>query len=371
MEIVQEISFLVETDNLDGLLKEVARYGGKADVLTATESNAAIRLSSGTLLKLTASPAKRWGLGLILSTGSEEHIRRLRTYSPNWEKAVHSADSFVTEESVYGYIGLSFIPPELREGRDEVALAAQNSLPALVSAEDIRGELHAHSTASDGANTIDEMVAAAGERGYDYIGISDHSQTLKIAHGLSEQQLWDQIRFIDKLNERRNGIRVLKSAEVDILVDGSLDYPDDLLKELDYTVCSIHSRFGLGKEDQTNRILRAMDNRYFNILGHATGRLLLKRPGYEIDIERVVEHALQNGCYFEMNSSPDRLDLSASDARLAREAGVKVAVTTDAHSTREFAYLRFGVDQARRAGLAKTSILNCMSWSELEGVLKR
>src|SRR4030095_189232 len=139
VEVVQEISFLVETDNLDGLLKEVARYGGKADVLTATESNAAIRLSSGTLLRLTASPAKRWGLGLILSTGSEEHIRRLRRYSPNWEKAVHSADSFVTEESVYRYMGLSFIPPELREGRDEIALSAQNRLPTLVLPEDIRG----------------------------------------------------------------------------------------------------------------------------------------------------------------------------------------------------------------------------------------
>jgi DNA polymerase (family 10) len=163
----------------------------------------------------------------------------------------------------------------------------------------------------------------------------------------------------------------LKSAEVDILVDGSLDYPDDLLKELDYTVCSIHSRFGLGKADQTNRIVRAMDNRYFNILGHATGRLLLKRPGYEIDIDRVIEHAQRNECYFEINSSPDRLDLSASNARLAREAGVKVAITTDAHSTRDFAYLRFGVDQARRAGFEKTSVLNCFSWPELERILKR
>ena len=371
VEIIRELSFLVETDNLAGLLSQVARYGGKADILTATETTAVTQLSSGTVLRLTASPAKKWGIGLILSTGSEEHVRQLREYSPDWEKAVRSAESFVTEKSVYRHMGLSFIPPELREGRDEIALAAQNRLPTLVLPEDIRGELHAHSTSSDGANSIEEMVSAARERGYDYIGISDHSQTLKIAHGLSEQDLWNQIRFIDKLNNRLNGIRVLKSAEVDILVDGSLDYPDDLLKELDYTVCSIHSRFGLGKADQTNRILRAMDNRYFNILGHATGRLLLKRPGYEIDVERVVEHAQLNGCYFEINSSPDRLDLSASDARLSREAGVKVAITTDAHSTREFAYLTFGVDQARRAGFGKTSILNCFSWPELERILKR
>jgi DNA polymerase (family 10) len=371
VEIIREISFLLETDNLPAVLSKVARYGGKAEILRKSDTEALAQLSSGTLLRLTASSQKHWGFGLILATGANEHVQQLQTYSPNWEIAVRSDESFPTENNVYRYMGLSFIPPELREGRDEIVLAAENSLPTLVSTQDICGELHAHSTSSDGANTIEEMAIAAMEHGYDYIGISDHSQTLKIAHGLSEQDLRDQIRFIDKLNERLNGIRVLKSAEVDILVDGSLDYSNDLLKELDYTICSIHSRFGLGKAEQTNRILRAMDNRYFNILGHATGRLLLKRPGYEIDVERVIEQARLNGCYFEINSSPDRLDLSSENARLARQAGVKVAITTDAHSTREFGYLRYGVDQARRAGLAKASILNHLSWSQLRGLLKR
>jgi len=266
---------------------------------------------------------------------------------------------------------LSFIPPELREGRDEIVKAARGNIPSLICSEDICGELHAHSTSSDGANTIEEMAIAASDHGYQYIGMTDHSQSLKIAGGLSEGDLWDQIRFIDKLNARLSGIRVLKSAEVDILADGSLDYSADLLKELDYTVCSIHSRFGLGKAEQTNRILRAMDNRYFNILGHATGRLLLKRPGYVIDVERVVEHARLNGCYFEINSSPDRLDLSAENARVARQAGVKVAITTDAHSVRDFNYLRFGIYQARRAELTKEYVLNHFPWSELERILKR
>ena len=148
------------------------------------------------------------------------------------------------------------------------------------------------------------MAAEARQRGYEYIGITDHSQSLKIAGGLTEEQLWEQIREIDQWNERLDGIHVLKSAEVDILADGSLDYPDELLRELDYTVCSIHSRFGLGKEEQTERILRAMDNRYFTILGHATGRLLLKRPGYELDMKRIIRHAAQRGCFFEINSSP-------------------------------------------------------------------
>jgi len=297
---------------------------------------------------------------MIEVTGSDEHVRQLQTRTTHLRTAAAP-----TEAAVYRKLGLSFIPPELREGRDEIELAGAARLPVLVASTDIRGELHAHTTASDGANSIEEMVDAARDRGLEYMGISDHSQSLKIAGGLSESALWEQIRYIDKLNERLDGFRVLKSAEVDIRPDGTLDYPDELLKELDYTVCSIHSRFGLGKAEQTERILRAMDNRYFGILGHATGRLLLKRPGYEIDIDRVIDRARENGCYFEMNSSPDRLDLSAAHARLAREAGVKIAITTDAHSTHELAYLEFGVDQARRAGLSKEFVLNHASSAEL------
>ena len=205
---------------------------------------------------------------------------------------------------MYGKFGLAFIEPELREGHDEVDRAAQGTLPVLVTAKDIRGELHAHSTSSDGSHSIEQMAAAAKEKGYEYLGITDHSQSLKIARGVSVEDLWKQIRYIDKLNEKLKGFRVLKSSEVDILVDGSLDYPDDLLKELDYTVCSIHSRFGLGKAEQTERIMRAMDNRYFNILGHATGRLLLKRPGYEIDIERIIAHAKTEWLLFRDQFQP-------------------------------------------------------------------
>jgi DNA polymerase (family X) len=188
---------------------------------------------------------------------------------------------------------------------------------------------------------------------------------------VTEGDLWKQIRVIDRLNAKGLGIRLFKSAEVDILSDGSLDYPDELLRELDYTICSIHSRFALGKEQQTTRILRAMDNPHFTILGHATGRLLLRRPGYEIDVERVIAHARQRGCFFEINSSPDRLDLSAHNARLAREAGVKIAICTDAHSMREFEYIGAGVEQARRAGLAKADVLNCLSAHAFQRAIKR
>ena len=370
-EVVGEIAFLIESDNFPAVVSKLQSYGGRADLLNSAESTAVFKLAPGILLRIDMASRNKWGVALILSTGSENHLKKLQAATFDLKELLSSKDSYPDESAVYRKLGMSFIEPELREGHDEVELARRGALPILVSAEDIRGELHAHTVSSDGANTIEQMAAAARAKNYEYTGISDHSQSLKIAGGLSEDDLWQQIRYIDKLNEKTGSIRILKSAEVDILVDGTLDYSNELLRELDYTVCSIHSRFGLSKADQTNRILCAMDNPHFTILGHATGRLLLKRPGYEIEIERVVEHAKATGCFFEINSSPDRLDLSAANARLARQAGVKIAVSTDAHSTRELDYINLGVDQARRAGLERSSILNCLSWPALRGVLKR
>jgi len=370
VDVIEELAFIVETDDFAAVVSRLERYGGRTPLLSATRDTASYALSSGVILRIHAASQENWGLALVLCTGSKAHLRKLAAVTGN-PTALKSNGPFPTEEALYAKFGLSFIEPELREGYDEVKQAAQGTLPVLVTVKDIRGELHAHSTSSDGSNSIEQMVVAAQAHGYEYIGITDHSQTLKIARGVSVEDLWKQIRFIDKLNGRLNGIRVLKSAEVDILADGSLDYPDDLLRELDYTVCSVHSRFAFGKSQQTERILRAMDNRYFNILGHATGRLLLKRPGYELDIERIIEHAKQTGCFFEINSSPERLDLSAENARLAHEAGVLIAVSTDAHSTREFGTVRYGIDQARRAGLDKKSILNCMQWSTLAPLFRR
>jgi DNA polymerase (family 10) len=260
---------------------------------------------------------------------------------------------------------MQFVEPEIREGRDEVERAKEFTLPELVRESDVRGDLHTHTFASDGSHSIEQMASQARERGYEYLGITDHSQSLKIAGGVSIDDLWKQIALIDKVNDLGLGIRVLKSAEVDILADGSLDYPDEVLQELDYTVCSIHSRFGLNRERQTERILRAMDNPYFTILGHATGRLLLNRPGYDLDFDRIVLHARDAGRFFEINSSPDRLDLSANNARLASEAGVLIAISTDAHSMREFGTIQYGIEQARRAGLDKARVLNCQPLAQL------
>ncbi|HEX3876321.1 MAG TPA: PHP domain-containing protein [Bryobacteraceae bacterium] len=370
VEVIDEISFVVETEDFAAMARKLERFGGRTPRIGGGKDEALFALSAGILLRVRAASKEEWGLESIICTGSVRHLKRLARVTGSL-KALKAQAPWPSEADFYGHFGLAFIQPELREGLKEVEQAATNTLPALVSAADIRGELHAHSTSSDGAHSIEQMARAAQELGYEYIGITDHSQSLKIARGVPVEELWNQIRLIDRLNERLSGIRVLKSAEVDILADGELDYPDDLLRELDYTVCSIHSRFAFDKQQQTERVLRAMDNRYFNILGHATGRLLLKRPGYELDMPRVIERARQNGCFFEINSSPDRLDLSAENARAAVEAGVKIAISTDAHSTREFGLVRYGMDQARRAGLTKGDVLNCLPLDELLRLWKR
>jgi len=369
VEVIEELVFVIETDDFPKVIERMQRYGGRTPLIEAGADHASFALSSGLLLRLQRSADEDWGFHLVACTGSKTHLKKLTAATVPLREL--RSQSFTSEKMLYRRFGLQYIEPELREGYDEIERAKTGTLPRLVTAKDIRGELHAHSLSSDGVDSIEDMAQAARERGYEYIGITDHSQSLRIAGGVSVGDLWQQIRHIDKVNRRLRSFRILKSSEVDILADGSLDYPDELLKELDYTVCSIHSRFALDKIAQTERLLRAMDNRYFNILGHATGRLLLKRPGYEVEIERVIDHARQNGCFVEINSSPDRLDLSAENARRAAAAGVMIAVSTDSHSTVELELVRCGLDQARRAGLQKSDTLNSLPWSKLQRLFRR
>jgi len=360
VEVVEELVFVVLTDDFPAVVERLQRYGGRTPLQGSRNDQAVFALSSGVLLRIQLATESDWGTRMVVCTGSGAHVQKLGTLR-----------EFPNEEALYGALGMQFVEPELREGTDELARAASGRLPRLVTVGDLRGELHAHSTSSDGGDSIEAMAEAARARGYEYLGITDHSQSLKIARGVSIEDLRAQIRYIDQLNGRLNGFRVLKSSEVDILADGTLDYPDELLRELDYTVCSIHSRFSLGKQEQTERILRAMDNPYFRILGHAIGRLLLTRPGYEIDVERVIEQARQNGRYFEINSSPNRLDLPAEHVRRAAEAGVKIAINTDAHGVGEYALVRCGIDQARRAGLEASMVLNCQPLERLVALFRR
>jgi DNA polymerase (family 10) len=375
-DTVGNLDFLVSGKSATAIFKRFAEYAG-TPATEQSKTDASFRLSFGMSVRLAWTKTDTWGLALLLATGSAAHLEDLKQHASTRKLQLTAAAlgrkriSTRDEPSVYSGLGLRLIEPELREGRGEVEAAASGELPTLITIEDLQGDLHMHTTASDGANSLAEMAAAAEERGYRYIAITDHSQSLKITNGLTEKRLFQQIRAIDKINAKLKRLVVLKSAEVDILEDGTLDYSNAALKELDLTICSIHSRFGLDKAQQTARIMRAMDNRYFNILGHATGRLLLKREGYGLEIEKILEHAKASGCYLEINSSPDRLDLSDEHAKMAKDVGIKLAVNTDAHSTRELDFISAGLNQARRGWLEPSDVLNAYPLAKLKKLLKR
>jgi DNA polymerase (family 10) len=274
-----------------------------------------------------------------------------------------------TDSEVYAQVGLPFIEPELREDRGEIEAAQEQRLPRLLKAEQIRGDLHCHTTESDGRNTLAEMVEAARARGYEYLAICDHSKRLAMARGLDGKRLRRQIAAIDRLNSTLRGFTVLKGCEVDILEDGSLDLPNDVLAELDLTVCSIHYKLNLPPKQQTERILRAMDNPHCRILGHPTGRLINQRLPYEIEMERIMRAALERHCYLEVNAQPDRLDLNDVHCRMACELGVKLAISTDAHRTSELDFMRFGVAQARRGWIEASDVVNTRSLDDLKPFL--
>jgi DNA polymerase (family 10) len=370
-DTVGDLNYLVTGKSASSIFKAFAKFGAVQETESLSRNKMRFRLSAGRTVTLEWTTAKNWGYAQIIATGSAEHVKELRAHNRKRFSIKALANDALTEEAVYEKLGLQYILPELRESRGEIEAAAASELPALVDVADIRGDLHMHTTASDGANSIGEMARAAQERGYQYIAIADHSQSLKITNGLTEKRLFAHIKAIDKLNARLQKFTILKSAEVDILEDGRLDYSNAALKELDLTICSIHSRFALDKEAQTERIMRAMDNPYFNILGHATGRLLLKREGYELDMERIIKHASESGCYFEINSSPDRLDLSDEHAKMAKDAGIKIAINTDAHSIRELNFISAGIDQARRGWLEKADVLNTYPLAKLKKLLRR
>jgi len=364
--------------NAPGAMDALVGHEDVAEVLAKGSTRGTVRLRNGVQVDLRVVNPASFGAALYYFTGSKAHniaVRRLaiaRGLKLN-EYGLFKGDRSVggrTEQDVFDAVGLPFIPPELREDRGEIEAARKKRLPALVEVTDIRGDLHCHTKATDGRDTLEAMARAAAERGYEYVSANDHTKRVSIAHGLDRRRLLQQVRAIDKLNAKLQGIVVLKSAEVDILDDGSLDLPDAVLKELDFTVCAIHYGLNRSREKQTERVLRAMDNPYFTILAHPTGRLINAREPYDIDLERVLTAARERGRILEVNAHPDRLDLDDQGCRMAKEAGVRVAISTDAHRVSDLDFMRFGIDQARRGWLERDDVVNTRRLADLRRLLR-
>jgi DNA polymerase (family 10) len=320
-----------------------------------------------------ADPA-RFGIALLLATGSPDHLRELSAVaegrglalSPQGLTRGGAVVAAKTEAEIYAALGLQFIPPELREGRGETDLAARRALPPLVEETDLRGILHAHTVASDGVNTLADMAAATRARGYAYFGVADHSQAAYYARGLSVEAIERQRAEIAALNASYGGVfRVFGGIESDILADGSLDYPEAVLAGFDFVVASVHSGFRRTREEQTARILRAVRNPYTAILGHMTGRQLLRRDGYEVDIERILAACAEHAVAVEINANPWRLDLDWRWHQAGIDAGCVFSVNPDAHSTSEIDLTRWGVEMARKGGLTRDKIINCMTADQI------
>ncbi len=316
---------------------------------------------------------ENWGLHMAFDTGSEKHLEELVEYaaglgfSLSHEGLMDAVNleqrKIAVERHLYGALGLDYIPPELREGRGEVRAAAEHALPDLVELKDIRGDLHVHSSWSDGANSIHDIAMAARARGYEYVAICDHSPSLTVASGLSVERLREQMEEIDRLNENLEGFTILKGCEVDVMADGSLDLPDDVLEELDIVVASVHK--GLRQDDIAWRVFSALENPYVTILGHPTGRIIGRREPAMVDVDRMIDLAVANGKVLEVNAYPDRLDLSDENVRKAVEAGALISINTDAHSLQELGFIEYGVYNARRGWAPKNKVLNALPYESL------
>ncbi len=378
-DTVGDLDVLVSVGRGAGAIMDAfVNYEDVAEVLAKGTTRATVRLRNGVQVDVRVVPPESFGSALHYFTGSKAHNIAVRKLAMAKKLKLNEYGIFKgerriggrTEQEVFDAVGLPFIPPELREDRGEIEAARKKILPSLVELRDIRGDLHCHTTATDGRDSLEAMARAAKELGYEYISANDHSKKVAIAHGLDARRLMQQVRAIDRLNAKLDGIVVLKSAEVDILDDGSLDLPDGVLKELDFTVCAIHYGLARSREKQTERILRAMDNPRFTVLAHPTGRLINAREPYDIDLERILDAARERGRILELNAHPDRLDLDDRACRMARERGVRVAISTDAHRAADLGLMRFGIGQARRGWLEPDDVVNTRRLEDLRRLLK-
>ncbi|MFO7852157.1 MAG: DNA polymerase/3'-5' exonuclease PolX [Bacteroidota bacterium] len=378
-ETVGDIDILATSKNPKKGVDRFTSYEDVSRVLSKGDTKSSLFLKSGMRVDLRVIEKRSYGSAMLYFTGSKAHNIELRKIAQDKNMKVNEYGLFKgkkriaskKEEDIYDKLGLKYVEPELRENKGEIEAARNNKLPTLIKLEDIRGDLQTHTKYSDGIYSIEDMVKAAEEMGYEYYAITDHSKRVTMAGGLDEKKLAEQIEKIDELNKKMKKLRILKAIEVDILEDGSLDLSDDILKELDIVICAIHYNQNLSEKKQTRRVLKAMENPYFNILAHPTGRLIGKRKGYEIDLKKVMKEAKDKGCYLEINAAPERLDLNDDNARMAKEMNLKISISTDAHSIDQLKNMEYGVNQARRGWLEKDDVLNTRPWKELKKLLKR
>jgi DNA polymerase (family X) len=378
-ETIGDLDLLVTAHSGSPVTDRFVSYPEVREVLVHGTTKASVRLACGLQVDLRVVPEASYGAALQYFTGSKEHSVLLRQLAQQRGLKLNEYGLFkgeesvagATEESVYAAVGLPWIPPELRENRGEFEAARLGCLPRLVELADLKGDLHAHTKATDGRNSLKEMVVAARGRGFEYLAITDHSRRLTMAHGLDPKRLLHQLEAIDRMNDTSPGLTILKGIEVDILEDGSLDLPDEALGRLDLVVGAVHSYFGLSREKQTERIMRAMDHPHFTILAHPSGRLIDQREPYEVDMHRLIRHAHERGCFLEVNAQPIRLDLTDMNCQMAKEEGVMVSINSDAHSVLDFENLPYGIGQARRGWLERSNVLNARSLHALRPLLKR
>ena len=378
-ETIGDLDILVTAASNSPVMDRFVSYPEVEEILAQGATKASIRLACKLQVDVRVVPEDSYGAALQYFTGSKAHNVTLRQLAQQRGLKLNEYGLFkgnrsvagATEESIYSAVGLPWIAPELRENRGEIDAARAGRLPVLVEIADLKGDLHAHTTATDGRNSMRDMAEAARVRGLEYLAITDHSRRLTMAKGLDPKRLFDQLEEIDRLNATLSGITLLKGIEVDILEDGSLDLPDEDLCRLDLVVGAVHSHFRLSRQKQTERILRAMDRPCFTIFAHPSGRLIDERAPYDVDMARVIRHARERGCFLEVNAHPVRLDLTDADCQMAKGEGVMLSINSDAHSVFDLGNLRYGVGQARRGWLEKEDVLNTRPLHSLRPLLKR
>jgi DNA polymerase (family 10) len=348
---------------------------------SAGEGGARITTHNGIAVDLRIVAPTAYGNLLQHFTGSAEHNIELRERAVRMELSVSEhgitdtgtgeVSTYATEAEVYERLGLAYIEPELREAHGEISAAAEGRLPELVALEDIRGDLHCHTTISDGHNTLEEMAEAARSRGYTYLAVTDHSASHGFGNHVTPKRLWERIQEVRAFNSGRRRFRVLAGSEVNILPDGSLDYEDDLLAELDWVIASVHTSFKISPKEMTKRVIEAIEHPLVDCVGHLTGRLIGRRDPYDIDVERVVDAAVRTGTMLEINGNPNRRDLSERHARLAAEAGALICVNTDAHRVATLHNMVYGIATARRAWLTADQVANTRTWRDFARLRKR